>query len=656
MEFFRSCFLQLFASILMTLPVFAGELKPMPGIAQDGIVSVKINASDRGAVISPLLFGHNLEHTRKAIWQGISAEMIANRKFAAAENGVPKHWTILNSGGPVVTDEQITYAGKYSVRLENSGGIQQQNDWMAFQKGKKYSFRIWTKSETSQTLILRILDSGKTHVIFEKKLISNPGDWQLQSGEFIVHSSETNTLFELVSETGGSIRIGAVSLMPANNFHGMRRDVVDLLKQLKPGSLRWPGGCYAEFYHWKDGLLPVDQRPPVGPTGLSFLLPATDDFDSQEIGIDEFIALCREVGSEPSITMRLSDNTPEDATAWVEYCNGASDTKWGKIRSQRGQSEPYDVKCWFVGNELYAFGRGGLKDAKFCAGQTKLFARAMKQADPSIQLVGCTHFGKGNWNKTMIQEAGDLLNLFSVHDYLLDRYKGDTPVVAKAATQSLRQLLGNALTTLQRDIPKGQNFSIAFDEWNTRWGLSGSVNMGLYTAGVLNLLCREAIKLQIDRAYYFMPVNEGAIKVTPLGSELDPSGEVFALFAPHQGGILLNTPSLAADADLDLCASMTPDGKSIYITVINRNTTSNRSIELSLSNFTGKGKASATLLVPLPPDVERRFVQVNRKLKIIDSKKVFLRIPPCSVARIHLGSPKSLAGKSPRLNSKKIPN
>ena len=434
----------------------------------------------------------------------------------------------------------------------------------------------------------------------------------------------------------------------------MRRDVVDLLKQLKPGSLRWPGGCYAEFYNWQDGLLPVDQRPPVGPTGLSFLLPATDNYDSQEIGIDEFIALCHEVGSEPAITMRLSDNTPEDAAAWVEYCNGAPDTKWGKIRAQHGQLLPYQVKCWFVGNELYSFGRGGLKDAEFCAVQTRLFAQAIKKSDPTIQLVGCTHFGKGNWNRTMIGEAGEMVETFSVHDYLLDRYKGDISGIAKSPTMSLRSLLENARASLQSDFPKDHKFTLAFDEWNTRWGLSGSVSMGLYTAGVLNLLCREANSMQIGRAYYFMPVNEGAIKVMPLGSKLDPSGEVFALFAPHQGNRLLNIPLLAAGADLDLCASITPDGKNIYVTVVNRNAASDHMLELAVSNFKGPKEATLKLLFPQPDDADARFFQHNEKLKIVDRNGVLLKIPPYGVARVQLGTQKKSEGKPPKVQSTRI--
>ena len=87
--------------------------------AADPPVSLTLDATAQGAVISPLLFGHNLEHTRQAIWQGISAEMVANRKFAAIDGGLPKRWWTLTGSG-VSVGTQVTYAGKHSVRLDNT--------------------------------------------------------------------------------------------------------------------------------------------------------------------------------------------------------------------------------------------------------------------------------------------------------------------------------------------------------------------------------------------------------------------------------------------------------------------------------------------------------------------------------------------------------
>jgi len=217
-----------------------------------------------------------------------------------------------------------------------------------------------------------------------------------------------------------------------------------------------------------------------------FLEPDTDGYDSQEIGIDEFIALCDELGSEPAFTMRMSEKTPEDAAALVEYCNGGPDTKWGKIRAQRGHLAPYQVKCWFMGNELYMFGRGGLNKADVCAIQTKQFAEAMKKVDRTIQISDCTACS-ADWDKKMIEQGGDMLDLYSIHNYM-GYLNNDLSALAKAPIQ-------------------------------------------------------------------IMPVNEGAIEVAPLGANLDAAGQVFALYAAHQGNRLLKTPAMATDADIDPCAS-----------------------------------------------------------------------------------------------------
>jgi alpha-L-arabinofuranosidase len=607
------------------------------------LTRIEIDAKQMGTTISPLLFGQNIEHTRRSITQGISAEMIANRKFAGVEKGLPKRWTIL-LGGRVAIDDHVAYAGKYSVRLENSNGatsgIGQQHDWLAFRKDAKYAFRVWTKSDAPQTLWTRIAEEGTKQVVFEQETVAKAGDWQLWTGEFTAPATVTRATFEIGGKTPGVFWIGAVSLMPADNFQGMRRDVVALLKQIKPGSLRWPGGCYAEYYRWQEGLLPVDQRPPLGPTGLSFLLPENDDYDPQELGIDEFITLCREVGAEPAITARVSENTPEDVAAWVEYCNGGENTKWGRIRAQRGHPKPYAVKYWFVGNELIAFGRGGANNAEVCGDRTLLFATAMKKVDPSVNLTGCTWCGNDQWNQALVARAGNVLDQYSAHNYLLDTFKGDQRDIPRTPTMRLRPLLANMHAGLLRDVPSGRRFGIAFDEWNTMWGRQGSVGMGLYTAGALNLLCREAESLGIDRAYYFMAINEGAIQVSPLTARLDTAGEVFDLFKVHQGNRLLKTPPTAADADIDLCASATPDGKRIYVTVVNRNPATDLAVELTLVHFTATAESAMKRLIPRTLDMnERAFRGLDDKAALTDGNHLVVKLSARGIARLEFASP-----------------
>ncbi len=549
---------------------------------------IDIDAKQTGSVISPMLFGCNLEVTRRGVWRGLGAEMVANRKFAAVSNNLPKRWYPLPDAGGATTDAKVVFVGKGSVRVggDKPGGLGQQQEALAFQKDMRYSFRWWLKSEAEQSVSMRIADEKGDLTIVQVEKTLKPGDWQLWSGEFVAPETVENARLEIGSKNSGVFWVGAASVQRSNSFHGMRRDVIELLKQIKPGALRFPGGCYAEEYRWQDGLLPVDQRPPLVMADSGILWPDTDDCDTQELGIDEFIALCRELGCDPALTMRLSGTQADDGAAWVEYCNGSPETKWGKVRAERGHREPYGVKTWFLGNELYLGKMGNPLD---CARATKAFAEAMKKADPEARLVGCTDTVA--WNKPLFEQAGALLSYASLHEY--DGQGGDVHGMAMAPTMSLWPKLKNSIAQrqVQRQIP------VILDEWSTGWGKPGTVGTGLNTAGVLNLLCREAATLGIEQAYYFQPVNEGGIRVGPLTARLDTGGKVFAAFKCHQANRLLKLPPAPAEADLDVAATLSADGRQIHVTIINRSVSDDRSLELKVTNMAQPFGASARFLI-----------------------------------------------------------
>ncbi|MEI7901620.1 MAG: carbohydrate binding domain-containing protein [bacterium] len=548
---------------------------------------IEIDAKQTGAVISPLLFGHNLEVTRRAIWRGLGAEMVANRKFAAVSNGLPKRWYPVPGAGGMTMDDKVVFVGKGAVRVggDQPGGLGQQQEALAFRQGARYTFRWWLKSEAERRVVMRIADDKDTLTIVKVEKTLKPGDWQLWTGEFSAPVTAENARLEIGNKTAGVFWVGAASVQPADNFHGMRRDVIELLKQIKPGALRFPGGCYAEFYRWQDGLLPVDKRPPFKVTTVDILLPDTDDWDNQELGTDEFMALCREIGCDAALTMRLCGTQAEDAGSWVEYCNGGPQTKWGQMRAERGHREPYGVKTWFIGNEVYYFGYGGVQ----CAPQTKTFAEAMKKADPSVRLVGCTHTAE--WNKPLFEQAGTLLSYTSIHEY--DGGGLNVEGMSKAPTTSLWPKLQKAIAQRQTQPP----IPAILDEWSTGWGKPGTVGTGLNTAGVLNLLCREAESLGIVQAYFFQPVNEGGIRVGPLTARLDTGGKVFAAFTCHPGNRRLKLPPVPADVDLDVAASISADGSHVYLTVINRSAREDRALELTLKNMAQPLGASARFLI-----------------------------------------------------------
>jgi len=484
-------------------------------------------------------------------------------------------------------DHDVVFVGKGSVRVGNGkpGVLGQQQEGLSFQKGTRYAFRWWLKVETAQSVWMRIVDGKESQAIYRIEKELSPGDWQLWTGEFTAAGTAEDARLEIGNTSGGVFWVGAASMQRADNFHGMRRDVIELLKQIKPGALRFPGGCYAEFYRWQDGLLPVDKRPPFKVTTVDILLPDTDDWDNQELGTDEFMALCREIGCEAALTMRLCERQAEDAGSWVEYCNGSPQTKWGQVRAERGHPQAYGVKTWFLGNEIYYFGYGGIQ----CAPQTKLFAEAMKKVDPSVRLVGCTNTAE--WNKPLFEQAGALLSYTSIHEY--DGGGLNLEGMCKAPTTSLLPKLHEAIKQRQTQ----PRLPAILDEWSTGWGKPGTVGSGLNTAGVLNLLCREANALGIDQAYYFQPVNEGGIRVSPLTARLDTGGKVFAAFRGHQGNRQIKLPAVPADADLDVAASIRANGSHVYLTIINRSVREDRTLELTLKNMTQLSGASVRFLI-----------------------------------------------------------
>lgn len=595
--------------------------------SEDPVRAVEVFAGQPGEIISPLLFGHNLETTRTAVWKGLGAEMVANRKFAAVVDGLPKRWRAIGEPAGVAVDPGRGYAGNSSVRVRvpagKSGGLAQEQEALAFRAGDRYSMRLHLKSEEARSVALRLRRVPDGRVLFEQQVSAGAGNWELLEAEFTSPITSAKNRLEIVSGTEGTFRIGAVSVRPTEAFHGMRRDVIALLKRLKPGSLRWPGGCYAEFYRWQEGLLPVDQRPPIGPTGLHFLLPDNDDFDPHEIGIDEFLALCGEIGAEPAITVRMSEVGPEDGAALVEYCNGAPLTRWGGIRAERGHPAPHGVKYWFLGNELWSFGRGGLTDPRTAARQTARFAAAMKKVDPAIVLIG-VGYASGSWNRIMLEEVGDPVVWFSEHQYL-GRDARSGLMEARAALQQAVAAFGG--------VPTDRPFGITFDEWNSFWGTSGSMSMALNAAGILSLLCREAGPLQVKASYFFQPVNEGAIAVEPLGARMEPVGEVFELLAGHQGNRILRTTGVTDEADLEVCVSLQPGNREILATVVNGDPNENRRFALQIHDFGGPIESRVTMLVPqqtaLPadaPSVRRSWPGMKETYTSVTTLDEFRRV------------------------------
>ncbi len=431
------------------------------------------------------LFGQNLECTRRLGFGGLYAEMIYNSKL------------------------QNDAAGFCRIEYQELNGLGQTTELLHFQTGKSYRWKVCA----GQKVIVRFLAEHNRHFsVFEGS-----------EGVFTSHLNHPHARFEVFSDKP----ITYISLKPTDAWHECRMDVLEMFKQLKPTTLRVPGGCYAERYCWKDGLLPIEERPIVPSWGKDSIFSANEHYDTHELNIDDYAAICDYLGAEMQYTVRLTGNTPQDAADLVEYCNGDSTTEYGALRAARGHKEPYNIKTWYIGNEM-AF----CSDVKQAVALSDSFTEAMLKVDPTIRTVVSTGNDEA-WDDAFLAEAKHI-DMTSQHFYLLDYLPHDRNF--ENALCGANDIL---YPRLQRAAKRAKNRKILFDEWNLQWGGFGDSNTAIFAASVYTLLIRCYDELNLAGSSYFAPINEGAIRVYPDHVMLSPDGEVIKRMAGHQNGTLI---------------------------------------------------------------------------------------------------------------------
>ncbi len=651
-------------SLLLLVTCFG----PGTPAAESAVHQITVNVHNTGALISPLLFSVNLEHTRYAMWKGLSAQLLANRKFAGENlaggwnntswrrgmvgaDGVVARW--FGIGGPAAQfapDTEELFTGKQSQRIQIvrsgvRGGIGQEE--IPLQVATKYTARFQIKSNSTVMVSARLTDATAKHEYVNRAVSLEKGDWREWTFDFEAPETDLHAKLEITFKEPGTLWVGSASLMPADNFQGMRADVIDRLKEISPPLIRWPGGNFTRNYRWKEGLLPVDRRPPIQ-SGWGPTLPFTDHNDFHEVGVDQYIALCRELECESCITLWMGEGGAREAADWVEYCNGSAETRWGRIRAQRGYREPYGIKYWMIGNEI--FGRwmsGNPYKADGYADAVREYSAAIKEVDPS--LVPIAVGWKPQWNQTVIANAGGSFDILA-----LPRYAPITKALtgANGALEFTRQarrprkVIGPWLAGERRDIDElgaeGKRIQLMLAEWNIKhdWFNYPFVNQwhvgpidAAFAAAQLNMLCREAEGLNMTLAAMFQPVNEGAIRVKPFSAELTAMGQVLALYRVHRGGRLLNMSSPTGDRvgqrdppDIDACASLSADGKRLSITLVSTAAAGDQLVRLLLPGGRPAGANATVLSVnELQPDMIMN--QETEMLAINDEQNITFSVP-----------------------------
>ncbi len=545
----------------------------------DKAVEIVIDGSVRREPISPLIYSQFIEHLGRCIYGGIWAEMLEDRKFLEPVGGDASVWKTVAGKGRVDMETNDPFVGKQSPRMsagvtERSGILQ---GGLGLEQEQSYSGYIWLKVVSGNPVVQVRLIWGeeigdRTELQF--------GDLATDFGKYpLVFTSGKDTDQGRIEVTvrGGSCVIGTISLMPADNVQGMRVDTLRLLKELGAPLYRWPGGNFVSGYDWRDGIGDRDHRPPRRN-------PAWKGIEHNDFGLDEFIVFCRAVDAEPLIVVNTGFGGAYSAAQEVEYANGDTESIGGGWRAKNGHSDPYHVKWWGVGNEMYGRWQLGHTALRFYTRKHNLVVDAMRQVDPSIQVVGVGALGnrdphdpdeKRGWTRGMLEQCADRMDLISEHFYcgtrknLLEHIR-QIPDQIRAKAEGHRKL--------REELPqlKDKDIRIAMDEWNYWhrpyvYGDLGCIYrlrdaMGI-AAGIHEFARNTDV---IAAANYAQTVNViGCIKTTKTDAAFATTGLVLKLYRHRFGSIPIRIRGTDPTTGIDVVAALTKDGKNLTIGVVN---------------------------------------------------------------------------------------
>ncbi len=540
-----------------------GPAKPDPKHS-----TLAIDAAHKGVPISPYIYGQFIEHLGRCIYGGIWAEMLEDRKFFYPVGGKESPWKPIG-GASVHMDREKPFVGQHTPRItapgsEKEAGIAQAG--LGVRKGHQYVGRVWLASaaepgKTPGPVRVCLIWGSKPDERQSVTVESLPTDFAKTDLKFTAGADTDDARLEIVGN--GSFRAGTVSLMPADNVHGMRADTLALLRELDSPIYRWPGGNFVSGYNWKDGIGERDRRPPRKN-------PAWKGIEHNDFGLDEFMVFCREINTEPYMVVNSGQGNLQLAVDMLQYANGKADTPMGKLRAQNGHPAPYRVCWWAVGNEMYGnWQLGHMPLEKYIAKHNE-FAKAMRAEDPSIELVGVGAVGP--WTVGMLNHAADSMEAISEHFYV--GTKPDLVAHVRQMTDSVRRI-AEAHRKYRKEIPALANkpIPVALDEWNYWYGpdLYGEIGTryflkdALGVAAALHEYARQS-DLYVMANYAQTVTVIGAIKTSKTAAEFETTGLVLKLYRQHFGSVPLSTK---IGGPLDAMAALTKDGKTLTVGIVN---------------------------------------------------------------------------------------
>jgi alpha-N-arabinofuranosidase len=431
---------------------------------------------------------------------------------------------------------------------------------------------------------------------------------------------------------------------PIPNTRGIRNDVVQALKEIQIPNLRWPGGCFADEYHWMDGIGPRDQRPKMVNTHWGGV---TED---NSFGTHEFLDLCEQLGCEPYISGNLGSGSVEEMSKWVEYITFDGESPMANLRKQNGREKPWKVKFWGVGNESWGCG-GNMTPDHYSDLYRRYATYCRNYGDNRLYKIACgPNEADYNWTETVMKNIGGRMQGLSLHYYTIPTgnwgKKGSATQFDETEyfntlfrTLFMEELITRHAGIMDRYDPQ-KRIGLMTDEWGIWTDVEPGTNPGfLYQQNTLRDAILAAVNLNIFNSHC------DRVKMTNIAQTVNvlqaviltdnekmlrtPTYWVYWLYKAHQDATLLPLSFTSGKYTLggremdavSVSASKDASGK-IHLTLVNIDPNKARTVETELRGVTAK-KVSGKILTSAKVNDYNSFDQPNT-VGVKDFKEVKL--------------------------------
>lgn len=424
------------------------------------------------------------------------------------------------------------------------------------------------------------------------------------------------------------IWVGKDSKIP--NTRGIRNDVVQALRKINVPNLRWPGGCFADEYHWRDGIGAPANRPKMVNTHWGGVV------EDNSFGVHEFLDFCAQLGAEPYITGNVGSGTVEEMSDWVEYLTFDGTSPMADLRRQNGRNEAWKIKYWGVGNENW--GCGGNMRPEYYADLYNRFATYCRNYGDNqlYKIAGGSYNDNYNWTEVLMKNIKhNLMNGLSLHYYTIDRDWNDKRSATGFDEAGYFEVVRKALqldkyltahTTIMDKYDPEKKISLIVDEWGawhaeepgTQSGFlyqQNTLRDAFVAALSLNIFHEHAERVHMANIAQTINVLQAMILTDKEKMILTPTYHVFDMYQVHQEALLL-PHELKSEAyilgenkieALYASSSLAKDGR-INISLVNVHAAKNMEVECELHGAKAK-KVSGKILTASALNAHNTFEQ-----------------------------------------------